>query len=113
MRLRQIDERKIYLLIAVFFSTLLLSFVANSQKTVRKTVPEVSDTNPLKSGEYPADLKTPSNITTEAVYDPELGMFVVHTKLGDKDIVTPFFADSPRIFRSNDASGYVRIFQTS
>lgn len=90
MRLRQIDERKIYLLIAVFFSTLLLSFVANSQKTVRKTVPEVSDTNPLKSGEYPADLKTPSNITTEAVYDPELGMFVVHTRLGDKDIVTPF-----------------------
>ena len=43
MRLRQIDERKIYLLIAVFFSTLLLSFVANSQKTIRKTVPEVSD----------------------------------------------------------------------
>ena len=60
------------------------------KKTVRKTVPEVSDTNPLKSGEYPADLKTPSNITTEAVYDPELGMFVVHTGLGDKDIVTPF-----------------------
>ncbi len=89
MRLRQIDERKIYLLIAVFFRHCFCR-CGKFTKTVRKTVPEVSDTNPLKSGEYPADLKTPSNITTEAVYDPELGMFVVHTGLGDKDIVTPF-----------------------
>lgn len=111
MRLRQIDERKIYLLIAVFFSTLLLSFVANSQKTVRKTVPEVSDTNPLKSGEYPADLKTPSNITTEAVYDPELGMFVVHTRLGDKDIVTPFLLTPKEysdLMMRQDMFGYFR-----
>ena len=111
MRLRQIDERKIYLLIAVFFSTLLLSIVANSQKTVRKTVPEVSDTNPLKSGEYPADLKTPSNITTEAVYDPELGMFVVHTRLGDKDIVTPFLLTPKEysdLMMRQDMFGYFR-----
>lgn len=43
-----------------------------------------------KPGEYPADLRNPSNIKTEAVYDPESGMYVLHTKIGDKDIVTPF-----------------------
>jgi len=41
--------------------------------------------------EYSADLKTPSNITTEAIYDPETGCYVIHTKLGDRDIVTPFY----------------------
>ena len=40
--------------------------------------------------EYAADLATPSNIKTEAVFDPELGMYVLHTKLGESDIVTPF-----------------------
>ncbi|MCM1152701.1 MAG: cell surface protein SprA [Muribaculum sp.] len=40
--------------------------------------------------EYAADLDTPSNIKTEAVYDPETGMYVLHTKIGDKDIVTPY-----------------------
>ncbi|MCM1490899.1 MAG: cell surface protein SprA [Muribaculum sp.] len=40
--------------------------------------------------EYPTDLKNPKNITTEAVYDPESGMYVIHTKLGEKDIITPF-----------------------
>ncbi len=46
MRLKRINDKKKYLLVAVFFSTLLLSFVANSQKTVRKTVPDVADSNP-------------------------------------------------------------------
>ena len=40
--------------------------------------------------EYAADLQTPSNIKTEAIYDPESGMYIIHTKLGDKDIVTPY-----------------------
>lgn len=40
--------------------------------------------------EYAADLSTPSNIKTEAVYDPTTGMYVIHTKLGDKDIITPY-----------------------
>jgi len=40
--------------------------------------------------EYAADLRTPSNIKTEAVYDPQTGMYVLHTRLGDKDIVTPY-----------------------
>lgn len=40
--------------------------------------------------EYAADLRNPSNIRTEAIYDPSTGMYVLHTRLGDKDIVTPY-----------------------
>ncbi len=40
--------------------------------------------------EYVADLSTPSNIKTEVVYDPAAGMYVLHTKLGDRDIITPY-----------------------
>ena len=40
--------------------------------------------------EYAADLETPGNIKTEAIYDPATGMYIIHTKLGDKDIVTPY-----------------------
>ena len=40
--------------------------------------------------EYAADLESPNNIKTEAYYDPSTGMYIIHTKLGDKDIVTPY-----------------------
>ena len=57
--------------------------------TVRPTVPgNYDDVN--ATGEYSLDLKDPSNIKTEAEYDPETGCYVIHTKLGDNDIVTPF-----------------------
>lgn len=36
------------------------------------------------------DLKTPSNITTEADYDPITGCYIVHTRLDGVDIATPF-----------------------
>ena len=39
---------------------------------------------------YVADLRDPSNIKTEAIYDPERGLYVLHTRIGDKDIVTPY-----------------------
>ena len=57
--------------------------------TVQPTVPgnynDISGTS-----EYSLDLKNPSNIVTEAEYDPATGCYIIHTKLGDKDIVTPF-----------------------
>lgn len=57
--------------------------------TVKPTVPgnydDISGTS-----EYSLDLKNPSNIVTEAEYDPSTGCYIVHTKLGDNDIVTPF-----------------------
>ncbi len=61
----------------------------NLQFNVRPTVPgSYNDLGEQK--EYSLDLKTPSNITTEAVYDPTTGCYVIHTRLGDNDIVTPF-----------------------
>lgn len=55
---------------------------------VQPTVPRGYDD--YNNPEYPADLRTPSNIKTEVVYDPSIGMYVFHTKLGDRDIVTPY-----------------------
>lgn len=40
--------------------------------------------------EYAADLKTPENIKTQVEYDPEIGMYVVRTLVGDNEIVTPY-----------------------
>lgn len=54
---------------------------------VDKTVPIEAEN--YKREEHPLDLRNPSNLTTEAVYDPEMGMYVIHTKIGDKDIITP------------------------
>ncbi|MCH5231506.1 MAG: cell surface protein SprA [Muribaculaceae bacterium] len=55
---------------------------------VQTTIPQgYSD---LMSREYAMDLTTPSNITLEPVYDPETGMYVMHSRVGGLDIVTPF-----------------------
>lgn len=90
MRLKLIKIKSTYLTIAVLIATLLLSFAARSEQKVQKTVPQTNESNPLDKGEYPVDLRTPSNIRTEVTYDPGLKMFVIHTYLGDRDIVTPF-----------------------
>ena len=45
--------------------------------------------NALLDAEYAADLSDPTNIKTEAVFDPESGMYVIHTRLGERDLVTP------------------------
>lgn len=65
----------------------------NVQFNVHPTVP--GNYNDIQgSDEYSLDLKSPSNITTEAEYDFETGCYVVHTRLGDNDIVTPFILSS-------------------
>ena len=60
---------------------------------VKNTVPKNYD-DVQGLGEYAADLKTPSNITSEVEFDPETGCYVIHTKLGDYDIVTPYIMSS-------------------
>lgn len=52
------------------------------------TVPP--DVDYLIGSEMAADLQTPSNITTDYEYDPDTGCYVVHTKVGEMDIMTPF-----------------------
>ncbi|MGN1238025.1 MAG: cell surface protein SprA, partial [Muribaculaceae bacterium] len=55
---------------------------------IHNTVPTGYDE--LRESEHAVDLKTPSNITTEAEYDYETGCYVIRTKLGDNEIATPF-----------------------
>lgn len=54
----------------------------------RPTVPQ--DYKDVAAGELAADLRTPSNIKTVPEYDPETGCYIIHTRLGDMDIATPF-----------------------
>ena len=56
---------------------------------VKPTIPNSYD-DVSGTGEYAADLKTPSNISSEVEFDPETGCYVIHTRLGDRDIVTPY-----------------------
>ncbi len=60
---------------------------------VKPTLPQNYD-DIQDLGEYAADLKTPSNITSEVEFDPETGCYVIHTRLGDYDIVTPYIMSS-------------------
>ena len=55
---------------------------------VQTTIPQ--DYSDLISREYAADLNTPSNITLEPVFDPETGMYLMHSRVGGIDITTPF-----------------------
>lgn len=59
------------------------------QYKVRPTIPSGYE-DVQGQDEYAADLRMPSNITTEAEYDYETDCYVIHTRLGDNDIVTPF-----------------------
>ena len=36
------------------------------------------------------DLNDPSNVTTTVEYQPETGIYVIHTRIGDTDITTPY-----------------------
>ena len=40
--------------------------------------------------EYAADLRDPENIKTEVEYDPATKMYWIRTRLGDREIVTPY-----------------------
>lgn len=55
---------------------------------VKPTLPESYEDYAGK--EYPSDLKNPENIKNEVIYDPATHLYYIHTKLGDKDIITPF-----------------------
>ncbi len=79
------------------------------QSPVQTTLP--ADYEHYLGREYPADLRTPSNIKTEAIYDPATGMYVIHTKVGDYDLVTPYqmsAADYNRVVVRQDMMDYYR-----
>lgn len=113
----QLSRTRLYILAATFVTVLLCTVIGNTQyyksqlkppppsepegsalqpsdslqmhSPVHTTVPVTAD-DYLGNNEYAADLRNPSNIKTEAVYDSQTGMYVLRTTLGDKDIVTPY-----------------------
>lgn len=62
---------------------------ADTRYPVQPTVPLRYED--IMESEYAADLANPSNVTTVTEYDPSLGCYVVRTRLGEQDIVTPFY----------------------
>ncbi len=74
---------------------------------VRPTVPTTFED--YNNPEYPADLRTPSNVKTEVVYDPESGMYVFRTKRGDNEIITPYMMtpeEYANVLMRQDMFGY-------
>ena len=53
-----------------------------------QTVPQSYED--LMADQLGYDLATPSNIKTEAEFDPETGCYIVRTRVGDREIATPF-----------------------
>ncbi|MDE5838316.1 MAG: cell surface protein SprA, partial [Paramuribaculum sp.] len=92
MRIK-LDIRHILCVLAVviagFFSCAYARTSADTISVpVKRTV--ASDYKDMISKPYPSDLRTPENIKTQAEYDAQTGLYVIRTKIGDMDIVTPF-----------------------
>ena len=60
-----------------------------TQFPVRPLIPQTYEQ--LMEQELATDLDIPSNISTTAEFDPQLGCYVIRTRLGESDIVTPFY----------------------
>ena len=74
---------------------------------VQTTIPQ--DYSDLMSREYAADLTSPENVTLEPEYDPETGMYIMHSRVGGVDIVTPFMmtvSDYNNMVNRRDMFGY-------
>ena len=48
------------------------------------------DYEALSSPQSSLDLRDPANVQTEVEYQPNTGYYVIHTKIGDVDIATPY-----------------------
>lgn len=85
---------------------------ADSNSIIYKVSPTIPmDYEDYKGLEYAADLRTPSNIKTEAEFDPETGMYVIRTKVGDYEIITPYQIGADeynKISVRNDMMDYYR-----
>ena len=68
-----------------YIPSVTLEIPAKVQPTIPTTPEDYLGTN-----EYAADLRNPSNIKTEVTYDPEIGMYVMRTLIGDNEISTPY-----------------------
>ncbi|MDE6048764.1 MAG: cell surface protein SprA, partial [Paramuribaculum sp.] len=90
---KRLNIRHIFCFLAVAIAS-LFSYahaqvsVDSLHSPVKRTV--AGDYKEMISKPYPADLRNPDNVFTQAEYDAETGLYVIHTRVGDMDIVTPF-----------------------
>lgn len=68
--------------------TLLLDSVTMKPVSVHRY--EQTDFEQLTQPQSSLDLQDPDNIKTEVEYQPETGYYILHTKIGDTDIATPY-----------------------
>ncbi len=55
---------------------------------------EGTSTQELQTKSSPIDLRDPENIRSTVEYDPETGHYILHTKMGDEDISSPYVLNS-------------------
>ena len=77
----------------------------------------VSPTVPRTYGELlgaplPADLRLPRNVVSSVEYDAESGCYVLRTKVGDKDIATPFILTPSQYARWRERNERRQRFRT-
>lgn len=65
---------------------------SSTRYRVKSTIPQGYDE--FSPSETPIDLKDPSNITTQAEYDPITKCYIIRTRIGDHEITTPFILSS-------------------
>ncbi|MDR2627478.1 MAG: cell surface protein SprA, partial [Dysgonamonadaceae bacterium] len=71
--------------------TASLQAVADTVKKTRYPVAKTSpDTYEDIHKPHPVDLKTPENVKSEVEYDPKTNRYLLRTKIGDMEVVTPF-----------------------
>ena len=56
---------------------------------VQQTVPR--NYEDILKTDFAADLDNPSNVTTLSEYDPVTGCYIVRTRVGETEIVSPFY----------------------
>ncbi len=63
------------------------------------------------SKQYPLDLQDPENITTETVYDPQTGNYVIHSRIGGIDISTPLMMSGKEYQQYSERQAIGRYWQ--
>ena len=110
---------KKYLFILLAFSSLTLAaqttqesdtIVSDTLSTKVKQV-GIDNYDALSLYSKPLDLKDPENITTETQYDPVTGYYIIHSKIGDIDISTPFLMSSDEYRQYSEKLAIARYWQ--
>lgn len=65
----------------------------------------------LTAAQSSIDLADPENVTTEVEYQPTTGYYIIHTKIGDVDIATPYLMTGNEYNNYSEQQGMRRYWQ--